>query len=76
MENERGDYGIPLFQRTWVCFLAAQKIVSLQREGCGIPAHTPNIKGCLQNLHTTIRDTIIFQFTKQVKIKALLYLKV
>jgi len=45
------------------------------RGGCGIPVHTPNMKGYPQNLHTTVKDTIIFPFTKQVQIKALLHLK-
>lgn len=76
VEDERGGCGVPLFHKTWVWVLAVQNIASWQRGGCGIHVHTPNVKGCPQNLHSTIKDTIIFPFTKQVQIKALLYLKV
>lgn len=50
-------------------FLPVQQIASLQKGGRTVLVYSPNIKGCLQNLHTTIKDTIIFPFTKELQKK-------
>lgn len=50
-------------------FLPAQQIASQQKGGHTVLVYSPNIKGCLLNLHTTIKDTIIFPFTKELQKK-------